>query len=201
MGDPDFIVPPPGLVPQAPESTAPDRTVRAVPPRGLPSFAPGRGLPAAPPGAPLPMPPIARPVPQQPIVEPAPEQQVPEPEAIAPPQAGTAEVRLVAASGLEIIADGALVLGRDPVAAAAPGARAVAVDDPARTVSKTHAIVEPVDGGLRVTDLGSTNGVRIESPGGALQELAPREPVLAPLGAALYLGELGFRVDRVVARG
>lgn len=199
MGDPDFIVPPPGLVPTAPETTEPDRTVRAAPSRGLPSFAPGRGAPAVRPGAPLPAPPAMRPAPAPSAPTAPPEAAPPAPP--TPPKEHRAEWRLVAASGLEIVVDGTLVLGRDPVATGVPGARAVAVVDPARTVSKTHAVIESGTGGLRVTDLGSTNGVRIEPPGSAIRELAPREPAFAPFGAALFLGELGFRVDRVPEAG
>jgi len=87
------------------------------------------------------------------------------------------------------------VLGRDPQPAATPGARPVAVDDPARTVSKTHAYAEPIAEGLRVTDLRSTNGVRVEGPDGAVRELAQGEPTLVAVGSALYLGEFGLRVD------
>lgn len=187
MAESDFIVPPPGLVPpapatRAPETAAPDRTVRAapsraLPPRSLPSFVPGRVAPDGPPPA------AGRP---EPAAAPP-----------APSQAGPATWRLVGASGLEIAVDGVLVLGRDPVAAAGSNARAVAIDDPTRTVSKTHAVIEPADDGIRVTDLRSTNGSRLEAPGQTMSELVPGEACRVPLGSALYLGELGLRVDRV----
>jgi hypothetical protein len=51
VAEPDFIVPPPGLIPAAP-SEAPDRTVRDAPPRVLPSFAPPGVGPAPVPSAP-----------------------------------------------------------------------------------------------------------------------------------------------------
>lgn len=186
MGESDFIVPPPGLVPSAPETAAPapaapaapDRTVRAapsraVPPRALPTFVSGRVAPDRPPRpeAPEPGPPV---------------------------QSQAPAWRLVGASGLEIVIDGRLVLGRDPVAAGASDARPVALDDPTRTVSKTHAVIEPTAEGVRVTDLRSTNGSRVEAPGAPLSELVPGEPGEAPAGSAIYLGELGLRVDRVV---
>ncbi|HEY1106145.1 MAG TPA: hypothetical protein VGE78_08345, partial [Agromyces sp.] len=62
-------------------------------------------------------------------------------------------------------------------------------------VSKTHAYAEPIAEGLRVTDLRSTNGVRVEGPDGAVRELAQGEPTLVAVGSALYLGEFGLRVD------
>ncbi len=55
-----------------------------------------------------------------------------------------------------------LLVGRNP--AQAPGwesAGLLAVDDPAKSVSKTHAAFEVIDGTVRVHDLGSTNGVRV----------------------------------------
>lgn len=181
MGESDFIVPPPGIVPSAPQPHAPDRTVRAVP-RTLPTFAPGGPLIGAP-GTPLPAPPQH----PAPVVAAGP--------AAPPPRPGAPARRLVAASGFEAVIDQPVVLGRDPAPSAVPGARTVAVDDPARTVSKTHAYVEPVEAGVRVTDLRSTNGVRVEVPGAPVRELPPGEATVVPLGSALYLGEFGLRVD------
>ncbi|WP_426185542.1 RDD family protein [Microbacterium sp. TWP3-1-2b2] len=51
-----------------------------------------------------------------------------------------------------------LVFGRNPDATLHPGARAVPLDDESKSLSKTHLLVRPVDGGLEITDCGSTNG-------------------------------------------
>lgn len=202
MGEQDFIVPPPGIVPSAPQPHAPDRTVRAVP-RTLPTFAPGGPVIGAP-GAPLPKPParVGAPAPTS-STSAASDASSEEPSQPGPAPAGEHVApawRLVAASGFEVVIDGTAVLGRDPQPTAVPGARAIAVDDPARTVSKTHAFAEPTAAGLRVTDLRSTNGVRVEPPGEPMRELVPGEPTVVAPGAALYLGEFGLRVDGVARR-
>ena len=56
------------------------------------------------------------------------------------------------------------VVGRDPDNISAyPGAERVALDDPTRSVSKTHAAIFPLLDGVWVTDLHSTNGTRVEA--------------------------------------
>lgn len=58
------------------------------------------------------------------------------------------------------IAPGGLIVGRDPIGFPRwPQAELVRLDDPTRSVSKTHAVIQPDADGVRVIDLGSTNGV------------------------------------------
>lgn len=181
MAAPDFIVPPPGLIPHAPESTEPERTVQAVPGRVLPTF-----VPAAPPGVPSPVPPV----PSSPAPLPAPTAS----DAVPAPGLW----RLTGERGVEIVVGGPLVLGRDPVAAPPHGdATGVPVVDPARSVSKTHAFIEAAPDGVSVTDLHSTNGVRVRTAGLELHELAPGVPAVVPQGASILLGDLELRVDRL----
>ena len=55
------------------------------------------------------------------------------------------------------------VVGRDPRNISAyPQAQRASIFDPSRSVSKTHALLVPVPGGVWVTDLHSTNGTRID---------------------------------------
>ncbi len=69
---------------------------------------------------------------------------------------------LTMANGTVIAVEHPLVLGRNPqLPPEMPGAEAVVVTDPERSVSKTHVIVEARDGDLWVTDLASTNGTRM----------------------------------------
>lgn len=169
----DFIVPPPGLVPDAPHPAEPERTVR-VPDR-VPAFRPT--VPVAPPSAPP-----------------------------AAPAVGAASVhrtgprtawRLRSDGGDDVVVSGRVVVGRDPRATdAAAGARLVAIDDPARSLSKTHAQLEVVDDRLLATDLASTNGVRIWPEGEDAIELEPGRPTSVPEGAVLLLGDVAFLVDR-----
>lgn len=193
MVAPDFIVPPPGLIPNAPEPagapptapSAPERTVRA-PVRVLPKFTP---VPAGPPAGPIPGVPA---IPPMPHVAPAPTESAPA--ASAPPR----PFRLSGPNGFEVLLTVPVVVGRDPVAAGAHAdARPVAVVDPARSVSKTHAVIDARTGAVTVIDLHSTNGVRVQPPSGEIVELAPGAPTEVAAGSTLYLGELGLRVDRL----
>jgi FHA domain len=178
VDSPDFIVPPPGLIPAAPRpSDEPDRTVRDAPPRTLPAFPP-------PPGVGSPPAPAAPPSPEERTEAPAPR-----------PQPGA--WRLRAPDGLEVLLLRPMVLGRDPADAARPDAAPIPLADPARSVSKTHALVEVVDGRVVVTDLHSTNGTRVLTPEGEAQELEPGLGTDAPAGATLLLGEFAVRLDRV----
>ncbi|HET6672824.1 MAG TPA: FHA domain-containing protein [Agromyces sp.] len=187
MAEPDFIVPPPGLIPAAEPADEPadepDRTVRDPRPRVLPAFSPpGIVAPPRPPSA-------ARPT--------APPARAPRVEA---PGAGSAEGawRLRATGGVEVLLLRPVVLGRDPNAdTARAGAATIPLTDPARSVSKTHAFVEVVDGRVTVTDLFSTNGTRVLSAEGEVRELEPGQAADAPNGATLLLGEYAVRLDRV----
>jgi FHA domain. len=115
----------------------------------------------------------------------------PEPAATAHPR-----WRITMPTGVTIVVDGVVLLGRNPVAPASiPGAELVAVNDPAKTVSKTHAVFEAVDGGLRVTDLHSTNGVAIAAPDGAEHDLAPGQASDVAAGSTVYLGRYAVRAD------
>ena len=92
---------------------------------------------------------------------------------------------------------GTLFLGRDPVAT--PGhadAAALALDDPAKTLSKTHAMLERDGEELWVHDLNSTNGTVIALPDGSVTEVVPGRRVEVPAGAELELGDYVIRVDR-----
>ncbi len=89
-----------------------------------------------------------------------------------------------------------LFLGRAPVAPpGSPGARVLAVPDPEKSISKTHAMLELELGELRVHDLNSTNGVWVTPAGGEAIEVEPGEPVTIPAGAELELGDVVIRVE------
>lgn len=105
---------------------------------------------------------------------------------------------LVLPDGTELRLDGDTVLGRDPAVSSvtgAPDAAAVRVDDPAKTVSKTHARLEPHGDEVLVHDLGSTNGVAVVD--GTGQHLVdPASPRPARDGATIALGEYLIRLSR-----
>lgn len=173
----DFIVPPPGLVPDAPQPAEPERTVR-VPDR-IPAFRPATPV-----------------VPPVPVTPPVPLGAQPVPPAVRRPGPRTAW-RLRADGGEPVAVAGRVVLGRDPRATdATAGADTIAVDDPARSLSKTHALLEVVDDRLLATDLDSTNGVRVWPEGEEAIELEPGRATSVPEGAVLLLGDVAFLVER-----
>ncbi|MDO5082419.1 hypothetical protein EII34_11495 [Arachnia propionica] len=83
---------------------------------------------------------------------------------------------LVLDDGQRITVDGPLVLGRNPVAPPAhTGARPVKLIDATMRLSKTHLVVLAGLDGVRVIDIGATNGVFLESDG-ERSRLVVREP-------------------------
>lgn len=104
--------------------------------------------------------------------------------------------RLVIDGREPVIVEGALYLGRKPVAGAEhPQARLLVVDDEARSVSKTHALLEVDSGALWVHDLHSTNGVWVVPAGEDAIEVTPGERAPVPAGSELELGDLVIQVE------
>ena len=90
------------------------------------------------------------------------------------------------------------VVGRDPDNISAyPGAERVALDDPTRSVSKTHAAIFPLLDGVWVTDLHSTNGTRVESRDGRTVEAVPDKALSALEGSTIFFGRIAFKVEVV----
>ena len=87
--------------------------------------------------------------------------------------------------GTAVDLSGACVIGRNPTAGA--GARAVAVDDPSKSLSKTHVRIETTSAGLTVTDMKSTNGTTIQR-GDVRTPLSPHTPTPLAPGDVLLLG-------------
>jgi len=87
--------------------------------------------------------------------------------ASAAPAAATGDWQLVLPDGSrQSVPKTGIVLGRNPVAPRAwPKAVPLALDDPAKTVSKSHAVVVPAEAGLTVIDLRSTNGTAVVQEG------------------------------------
>ena len=219
MENPDFIVPPPGMFRSTDadadgdeESTArvPHRNlIGAIPP------APGGAGPvaaddAAPPTGPA-MPTVgAVPVGVAPAVTPPRATAsalsipafVPQLPGSPPPRAPQAASpaasvwQLTLADGQAIPVTGSLVLGRDPAPVTRRAATMVSVIDPARSVSKSHALVELVEGELWVTDLHSTNGVSFGDANGQRTPLDPGVRTAVTAGVSLSLGEFAVQVSR-----
>tara|TARA_R110002020_G_scaffold77567_3_gene195786 strand:+ start:224 stop:604 length:381 start_codon:yes stop_codon:yes gene_type:complete len=80
-----------------------------------------------------------------------------------------------------------IVIGRDP----APRGEAirVSVQDPSKSVSKTHAALEVRDGLLWVTDLHSTNGTTVTNAVGEATDCPPEVPIPVGDGWSVAAGE------------
>ena len=90
-------------------------------------------------------------------------------------------------SGSSIRVSGPVLLGRNPDAADSPGAHPIAVPDETRSLSKTHALVRPVEGGLEIVDWHSTNGSSLIS-GGVERSLPAGVAVRAAEGDRIRFG-------------
>ena len=127
------------------------------------------------------------------------------PQAATPPlpsassAAPALSVRLVPLlGGNPIVIHEPTVVGRDPDNISAyPGAERVALDDPTRSVSKTHAAIFPLLDGVWVTDLYSTNGTRVEYRDGRTVEAVPDKALSALEGSTIFFGRIAFKVEVV----
>lgn len=85
---------------------------------------------------------------------------------------------------------GSIVLGRNPVApASCPTASPVPVDDPDRTVSKTHVVLTATREGVLVEDLHSTGGTVVVRADGQETPVTPGSPIVAAPGDTVRYGQ------------
>lgn len=205
----------------SPEVPASDPAVLNVPPAGVPAAdlpapspmpeAPSQVLsempapmptqqPAQTPAAPkVPTPPrrssaSAMPrVPQVPMPQATPATSAP---ASVPAFAQAAPLAIIVDDGQRIEVNAPIVLGRAPEQTPSD-ARAVAIADSTRSLSRTHLRVAPADGdAMWVEDTFSANGTRLQAPDGTTQPLPRGERVKVPLGTVLLLGERKLSVSR-----
>lgn len=196
---PGFITLPPGMfdsgtftvpAPRAP-SRGPEPTLNDI------VFVPT--VLGAAPALPAPAQPVpVQPVPAQPVpVQPLPAEPDTDATVVSVSRAATPSWRLVLPGGATAVnVTGTVLIGRNPAASALwPTARLVAVADPSKSVSKTHAALELENGELWVHDLNSTNGVAVVTAGDAT-EVRAGERTLVPAGSDLELGRFVIQVER-----
>ncbi|MFB7889582.1 RDD family protein [Cellulosimicrobium cellulans] len=208
---------PGAFAPEAPAAAAPVPDPWAFPSPaapaggGLITGVPGVGGGPAPVAAPAPPTPAA-PVPSTPVAPAAPAAR---PAATAPAAAATPEpaeaewdsTRMTARdvramdpapdvsvvieleSGERRAVDRPTLLGRNPQAPDGGPWNLVAVDDPTRSVSKTHAELRVDPSGLWLTDRGSTNGTVVSVPGAPPRVAEPGTRVRVPVGATIHVGD------------
>jgi FHA domain len=189
MSDNPFLLPPGGAKPPA------------VEPPIVPDAAPAPGAPshyiAVPASVESATHRIERPTPEPapaPAAEPAAEPPAPEPVVEDTRVAAPRGWALTLPDGSSIALDRPLLLGRDPAAIPdRPDAQLLALIDVGKTVSKTHALLEPTDEGVRVRELHSTNGVAVDTAGGR-ELLQAGGEALAPVGSTILLGSFAIGV-------
>ena len=186
-------MPPAPVAPPEPEPEPEPETPRAPEPEPEP--------------VPVPVPvPVPDPGPEQVPVAPAPVAPTVQPAVDAddegetrvsvPRRAAAAWRLLVPGHAAPVLVGTALFVGRNPsLLASAPHATVLAVDDPARSVSKTHVLIESVGEVLSVTDLGSTNGTFVTHPDGTDLQVLPNEKVEVKPGSTIELGEFEVQVQ------
>lgn len=111
------------------------------------------------------------------------------------PAPRSARLRLLLDNGREVTLDRSYVLGRDPEAPVnAPGAVPLPVADDARSISKTHLLIESDGEVVSVCDLHSTNGVTITQPGAPTVVLRPGDPFPVQPGSIIGYGDRSVEV-------
>ena len=85
-----------------------------------------------------------------------------------------------------------VVLGRNPSSSDA-NVQAIAIPDSSKTLSKTHARLDLVDGAWTLTDLHSTNGVVVIAADGSENLIDVNQTV--PLQSRFLLGKVGMAVS------
>lgn len=130
----------------------------------------------------------------QPVApQPAPATSAP---ASVPAFAQATPLAIIVDDGQRIEVNAPIVLGRAPEQTPSD-ARAVAIADSTRSLSRTHLRVAPADGdAMWVEDTFSANGTRLQAPDGTTQPLPRGERVKVSLGTVLLLGERKLSVSR-----
>lgn len=92
-------------------------------------------------------------------------------------------------SGARVVAGGIVLIGRDPIPLDDEQVdRRLAVGQESVGVSKTHLKLIITAGGITVTDLRSTNGVRIERDDGSVTQCPAGEPIAVREGDRIRFG-------------
>lgn len=188
----------PATAPQAPgpSSTMPSQTMPYTSPA---SFAPpAAGAPGSPPGleqrgaqafAPAGAAPGHR-VPPPHVDDDVERTQV-RPGSSGPAQVAVLRVRLD--DGRDFQLDRSVLVGRNPVGQAGEQhAQLLAVDDPGRSISKTHLHLLTDGAGIWVTDRHSTNGSAVTTPDGLRTPLVPGVPTFVNSGSSVHFGDRTF---------
>ncbi len=185
--NPDFITLPPGLADSATFRLPAPRVEKARPKDDIVFIPTTPPMPSTlAPVAAVPEPVAPEPVALEPVL---PEPIIPRPSAL--------RWRLEVPGSGSLVVESSVFVGRNPVAR--PGfsdSAVLAVVDPDKSLSKTHALFETDDADLWVTDLHSTNGVVVSLSDGSENLLEGGVRTAVPSGATVYLGSVPIAVTR-----
>ncbi|MBF0686905.1 MAG: FHA domain-containing protein [Cellulomonas sp.] len=116
------------------------------------------------------------------------------------PEVEPLPARMVLSTGLVVVLDRAVLLGRAPQVSRVTNRelpRLVTVPSPNQDISRTHAEVRVEGEHVVVTDLDSTNGVHVSRPGEGVRRLHPGEPSVVGTDEVVDLGDgVTFTVER-----
>lgn len=104
-------------------------------------------------------------------------------------------------TGQAMTVSGPGLVGRAPQVV--PGERCdhvIAIDDPERSLSRTHARFGLDRAGFWVADAGSGNGTVVVLPSGQSVRAAPEQRVVVPSGSTVRIGDRTFTVQAVTPR-
>ncbi|MDQ0826635.1 putative RDD family membrane protein YckC [Arthrobacter sp. B2I5] len=107
--------------------------------------------------------------------------------------APVAVLRIRLDDGRDFQLDRSVLVGRNPVGQAGEQhAQLLAVDDPGRSISKTHLHLLTDGAGIWVTDRQSTNGSAVTTPDGLRTPLVPGVPTFVNPGSSVHFGDRTF---------
>lgn len=107
--------------------------------------------------------------------------------------APVAVLRVRLDDGRDFQLDRSVLVGRNPVGQTGEQhAQLLAVDDPGRSISKTHLHLLSDGAGIWVTDRNSTNGSAVTTPDGRRDALAPGVPTFVTPGSTIHFGDRTF---------
>jgi hypothetical protein len=113
----------------------------------------------------------------------------------AQPPAATRGALVELTDGRVVAIERVALVGRNPQSLR-PDVQLVRVDDPGRSVSKTHLQVGVSSSGVWIADRGSTNGTVVTLPDGAQIVCPVDQQVRLRAGATVAFGDCGLRVLR-----
>ena len=197
MSDEGFIGLPPGMSPPLDSGTVRhDRPERTRTPREEITFFPVGAAPVAAPVVPAPEAPVEEEAEAQDAVAAEPEADDAGETRMTVSRHAAAAWRLtVPGHPAPVPVSGRLFLGRSPSVVNGMTGELLTVDDPAKSVSKTHAMLELEGSGLWVSDLESTNGVWVVPADGDAIEVVPGTRTAIPVGADLELGDFVIQIE------